>query len=310
MPSQMEHLDSAETVFFLRELMQIAAESYDVKYAKLKGAQNVPFRTDIDAAAETYLYRQFNSVGKAERVKGPDDKLPLVNTLGKEFTHKLAIYGTGFAYSVDEIRAGAKAGRPLDRMRAQVARKVIDQKIDDICFQGDADVGTLGLNTLTNVLDYTGSLDTSGSGSPNTLWSGKSADAILKDMNGLVTKIVHDTLEVESPTRILLPTNQYRQISTTARSTVSDTTILEFFQANNPDISVSSWERLGGAGSEAKDRMIGYDPQMMNLHLLMAIPYEQLAPQLDGWFYKVNVRCKLGGVVAPYPQSVCIADGI
>jgi hypothetical protein len=305
---KLERLDNAETVFFLRELMQIAAESYDVKYAKLKGAQNVPFRTDIDPAAETYLYRQFNSVGKAERVKGPDDKLPLVNTLGVEFTHKLAIYGTGFAYSIDEIRAGAKAGRPLDRMRAQVARKVIDQKIDDICFQGDADVGTKGLSNLSSTLTYTVTSD--GTGSPATLWSGKTPDQILGDLNGIVSRVVTATLEVEKPTRILLPTAQYRQISTTARSHVSDTTILEFFLANNPGTTVESWERLAGAAPGPLDRMIAYDPTMMNLHLLMAIPYEQLAPQLDNWYYRVNVRTKLGGVVAPYPQSVCYGDGI
>lgn len=300
-------LDAAENTFFQRELENIAAESYDKKYAELIGRKLVPTKA-IEAGAETHTYRQYDWRAKAAPMTDMADDLPLANTVGVEFTFKLQSSGLAFGYSDDEIRASMKAGRPLERERATACRLGLAQYVDNVCAVGDANFGFKGLTNLASTETYTVPNDGSTS---SKLWSLKTPDQILRDMNGMVSQVVVNSKGVEKPRRLLLPLAQMELITNTARSSTSDTTILEFFRGTRPDVEVMSWERLLLAGTGGTvDRMIAYNPSVSNLHLLMAIEYEQKAPQEQNFFYKVNARVKLGGVISPYPKSIIYGDGI
>lgn len=298
--------DAGETYFFARELEQILAEQFDIKKAQLKARQMLQSRP-VDRGVMSLTYRQFESFGKAKAIADHSDDLPLVNAKGLEFTQRMQSFGAAFEFSVEEIEAAARAGRPLERDRSDAARKVLDQKLDLIASLGDSSYDLKGLLSLTTTLTETATTKAAG----GTAWATATPDEILADLNAMVNKIVVSTLEVERPTRILLPTAQYQMVSQRARSAVSDTTILQFFKANNPGIEVMSWERLSLAGAGLTDtRAVAYDPAVMNVSLLMAIDFEMQAPQLKNYAYKVNCRMRTGGVIAPYPQSLCYMDSI
>jgi hypothetical protein len=306
-PKQYEHLDAAESVFFTRELETILTTQFTERLAPLKGVTMVPVDTSISPEDEIVTYREYKSFGKAKKLQDAGDDVPLANTQGTETSQRMQIYGAGFGYSIDEIRKSAKEGRPLEQARAAAAKKMLDLQLDDVASIGDSSAGLKGLLNLTSTNTYTVPADGTGS---SALWSAKSADLILRDMNGIVKKVVVDSLETERPTRVVLPTSQYELIKTTARSSTSDTTILKFFLENNPGIEVLSWQRAAGAGSGATDRMVAYDPNVLNLRLLLSVGFEALPPQQRNFFYKINCRMKTGGVIAPYPKSICFGDGI
>jgi len=303
---KIESLDAAENVFFQRQLEEIAAESFDVKYAELKGRKFLPTK-QLAAGAETYTYRQYDWRAKPAPMIDMADDLPLANTKGTEFSFSLRSFGLAFSYSLDEIQAAMKGGRPLERERAYATRQGLAQYLDDVCATGDSTFGLKGLLNIASTATYTVPADGTGS---SKLWTTKTPDQILRDMNGMISQVITDTKEVESPKRLVLPTAALQYISNTARSSTSDTTILEFFKGTRTDVEVVGWERNSAAGGSSDGRMVAYDPKLQNLHLLMSIEYEQLAPQQKNFVYVVNARLKTGGVVAPYPKSVIYGDGI
>ena len=299
-------LDASEAYFFARELEQIMVEQFDVKKAALKARLFVPQDTSIDPGADIVTYTQYESFGKAKRIKDFGDDVPMVGLNGEQFPQKMQSYGLGFNYSIGELRAAAKAGRPLERDRVDAVRRGIDQAFEDVAATGDADAGLYGLLNITAADTFTATNKTGG----GTAWSGALPDEILADLNGMVRQVKVNTKEVENISRILLPTEQYEIISNTARSSTSDTTILGFFLGNNPGIEVMSWERLSTAGSGGVTRMVGYNPDRMLVRQLVAVDFEMLAPQQVNMSYKVIAHMRTGGVISPYPKSICYSDSI
>lgn len=304
-------LDAAETVFFIRELSQLLAENFDIKYAKLKTLELLPVDGSVDPGSESVRYRQFDSAGSAKRLASLADDFPMVNVKGSEYEQRMQSYGAAFMYDVDEIRAAAKAGRPLEADRAQAVRKKLAQQLDDIGSLGDSVAGLTGLLNLSNTDTYTpASINASKHWQANDLTANKTPDQILADLNGMCAEVAINTKDIEHVKRIVLPIQQYQYIATTPRATISDTTILKFFQAARPEIEVTSWERLSTAGSGATTRAVGYDPDRLNVRMLMSVMFEQQAPQLKNMAYVVNCRFKTGGVISPFPKSVIYMDDI
>lgn len=299
------HLDAAENVFFQRELEQILTEQFDIKYAGLKARQLVPVNNNIDPGTESVTYRSFESVGAAKLISDYSADFPSVNVKGTESTSIIKSYGASFHYSIQELRAGARNGRGLDRMRAASARKVLDLALDNVASTGDSAASLKGLLNQSSTLTFTLGTKTAG----GLTWAVATSDEIIADLFGIVNKIRVDTKEVENPTRILLPTAMHTIAASKPRSSTSDVTVLNFFKMSNPGIEVMPWERLTGAGSGATNRIVAYDPQAMNVQLLMAVEYEQMVPEPRNMSYVVNCHMRTGGVIAPYPQSICYADG-
>lgn len=301
---QLPHLDAAQNYFFLRELEHVLGEQFEVLYATLKARSFIPTDNSIDPGAASVTVRQWDKVGTATAIADHAADVPLVNVFGAEGTQRMQDYGAGYSYTIPEIQAAAKAGRPLERDRAEACRRTIEQKIDNVLATGDSAYGLSGLINLSGVDTFTVPNGAGGS----TAWASKTADEILADMNGMISQVIQNTKEVESPTLLLMPTAQLQLISTRARSAVSDTTILQFFQGNRPGVRVDSWTKLGAAGAGGLDRMIAFDPNKTKVRALMAIEFEQAQPQLRNWAYVINARARTGGVVSSYPKSIITAD--
>lgn len=308
MAVQFTHLDATESTFFSRELEQIRAKNYNVKYAALKGLEFVPVDASLDPGVETVTYRQWDSVGVAKIVASYANDFPRADVLAAEFTSKIKSIGASFGFNVQEIRAARREGRPLDSMKAAACRKAIDQKIDTIVQTGDTATGLLGLLNQPNALTYT--IPSDGAGSAQTFAS-KTSDQVARDMHAAAHYIVSTTKEVERPDTMVLPLTQFMYVSVTRMSTIDATTILEFFLKTSGYItSVQSWLPLATAGSGGTTRMLVYRKDPDALQFLMPVPFEQFPPQEQGLEIVTYCHSRVGGVVAYYPLSICYADGI
>jgi hypothetical protein len=317
-PFNLPHLDAAENIFFQRELETILAEQFNVVYATLKGRMLIPTGPlGVDPWAETYTYDQYDSKGKAKHIADAADDFPMVKPTGLQFNNKVQMYGDAFGYSVQELQAAAAKNKPLDRTLAMIARDTIEQQVDALAFSGDTANGLKGITTLSNTLTQSPGTKASGSATNTTGWLDSSgnvvatADEMLSDLHQAYIKPVTSTLEVERPTRILLPTAQHAAAQKTPRSSISNTTVLEFFRATHENCEVMSWERLKGAGpANGYDLMIAYEPNPRKIRHVLPVDFTQQAPQLRNLKYIVNCYVRSGGVIAPYPQSICLCEGI
>ena len=301
------HFDSDESVFLLRQLDFIKSQTYDVKYAELKARKLIPVSSEADPGAEKIFYRQYDQTGIAKIVANYGDDLPRADVKGKEFFATVKTLASSFGYNIQEMRAAIYGNVPLEQRRANAARRAIAQKENRLAFFGDANSNLVGFFSNTNVPGVT--LPSDGTGA-SKLWSTKTADQIIRDMNLCANTVVSQSLGVEIPDTLLLPLDSYNYVASTARSANSDTTILNYFLQNNPYIKQVEWvNELLTAGSGSTRRMATYRRAPDVLTMEVPSDFEQLELQIKNLEYRVPCIERFGGVLIYYPLACAFADG-
>ena len=304
--SQYTNLDSAETMFFQRELEQVKAKSYDVLKAPLKAFELIPVDSTTAPGATTVTYEQYDSTGIAKIISNYADDLPTADVKGKEFHSTIKSIGNSYVYSKNDIRAAQFAGKPLNQRKANAAVEAHRQLMNKLAFFGDSEYGIQGLLTNSNIP----SAPVVAGAATTLTWATKTPDEILKDLNSAVSDMLDLTKGVEVPNTIVMPIAQYNYIATTARSANSDTTILEFFKGNNPGIEVMWATELKGAFAGGTDGFIVYNRNPNKLWMEIPMMVEMSPAQEKGLSYVVPCESKFGGVIIPYPLSLSFRYGI
>jgi hypothetical protein len=303
---QFTRLDAAENVFLERELEHVKATAYEVRYPELRAREFIPVAYDTPSGTETIVYQEYDAVGTAKLIASYSDDLPRVDVLSREVRAPVRGLGDSYGYSRQEIRAAMQARRPLVDRKARMARRAIEILVDEIASTGHVS-GLKGLLNIANALGYTVPADGTGT---SALWSTKSADLILRDLNGIVAYMVAQTKGVERPNTILLPEPQYDLIAGMPRSTVSDTTVLEFWRRTRPEITLDKWHRCAGAGASSTNRMVAYRKAPEVLWLEMPLEFDQTPPEQRGLSFVVACEARTGGVICPLPLAIAYGDGL
>jgi hypothetical protein len=305
-------LDSQESIFFDRELESVKSQSYDVKFPRLQFAEGsiVPISTEAGEGVQSITYETYEEMGIAKIISDYASDLPRADVKGKETTVPVRDLASSFGYSIREIKAARRTGKPLEARKANAARRAVMQQLDAIALSGDSDSGLSGFLSHPNISEVTLAAD--GATSQTTFEDKQlSPDKIIRDMNSLVSHIVDTTKGVEAPDTLLMPHAQYELIANTPRSSTSDTTILEWFLRNTPHIkSVVPVAKLKGAGTGGTDVMVAYENNPANLTLEIPDPFQILAPEQRGLEYVVPALLSTAGVVVYYPLSVAKAEGV
>lgn len=299
-------MDAGDGVFFARELEYIKAKPYNKKYAGIEFRDRFPISHEAGEGAQTITYQSYDHTGQSKLIDSYATDLPRADIRGKEVPIPVKQYGIQYGYSTEEIRASQMAGKGLDAKRATAAMEGNERTFDAIAFDGNEDEGLYGLFTFPNI-----PLTTVATGAAaGTEWSTKTAEEILYDMNNAVSVMADTTKMVEVPDTLMLPVSQYNYIRQTARSSVSDKTILQYFKDNNPDIEVVPSNRIKGKGTGGAEVMVLYrnDPDAISVEIPME--FKQHAPQLKSLRWDIPCEAKIGGFLAYYPLSVAIWEGI
>jgi len=308
MKFQSLNFDAGETAYFARELEAVKSASYDIKFPELMAFSIFPISSDTPEGAQSITYNQYESTGKARIISNYADDLPTANIMGKQFISAVKSVGISYQYSQDDLRASLMTGKGLPQRIADAARLGNDQKVNDLAFFGDDDYNIFGLFNNPNIPSASVANDGVG---PSTLWSTKTPDQIIRDMNDLVNGIRVLTKDVERANTLLLPISQYAFISSTPRSSTSDTTILDFFKRANEDIKdVIAIEQCAGAGPLGVDVMVAYNRNPGKLTLEIPMPYKQYNPQERNLNLYIPCESKFGGLLTYYPLSMSIGEGI
>lgn len=301
-------LDANEAIHFARQLEFVKSQAYDVKRPALSAMALFPVDTSVPAGASTVTYRQYDAVGMAKVIANYADDLPRADVTAKEFTSPVRGVGISYGYSVQEIRASAFAGTSLDSKKMRAAQRGHEMTINQLAWSGDTAAGIPGFLTNANIPAYTVPADGTSS---SKLWSAKTPDLILRDMNGIVNSVYTVTKGVHKPNELWIPQAQYALISSTARSSTSDTTILEFFLNANPFIErVIPVVELTGAGAGGTDLMVAAENMADNYQLVIPMAFMQHAPQQVNLEFTVPCESRCGGVIIEYPLAFAIGSGI
>lgn len=288
-------------VFLARELEIILSRAFEVEYADIKYSSLIPISTEVGPGADSYTYRVFDKQGSMKVIGDKAQDLPRADVLRKEVTLPVRSIGGSFAYTVQETRAASMVpGMNLEQRRANAVRRAYEEKVQEIAYFGDTPSGMKGLfnnNQVDKVV-------------PDKWFDTPSVttDEMLALLNEVPTRLVQNSNMKEMPNTMLVPYSVYRIISTTPRSTTSDTTVMEFFLRTNPMISaiepVNELEASKSGGALSKDRILVYDRSPDKLQLHIPQPLEFLPPLRQALEFSVAAHARVGGLALYYPKSM------
>ena len=292
-------------VFLARELETILARTFEVEYADIKYSSLIPISTEVGPAANSFTYRVFDKQGSMKIIGDRADDLPRTDVLRKEVTYPVRSIGGSFAYTIQETRAAATVpGLNLEQRRANAVRRAYEEKVQEIAFFGDAASGMKGFfnNDQVDKLVPDHWFDT----------ADVTTDEMLQLLNEAPTRLVQNSNMKEMPNTMLVPYSVYRTISTTPRSSTSDTTVMEFYLRTNPMITsiepINELEAAKSGGALSKDRIVVYDRSPDKLQLHIPQPLEFLPPLRKNLEFSVAAHARIGGLALYYPKSVMVLE--
>jgi hypothetical protein len=292
-------------LFLARELETILARAFEVEYADIKYSSVIPVSSEVGNGADSFTYRVFDKQGSMKVIGDKAKDLPRADVLRKEVTHPVRSLGSSFAYTVQETRAAAMVpGMNLEQRRANAVRRAYEEKVQEIAYFGDSPSGMKGFfnNNQVDKLVPDHWFDT----------ADITTDEMLQLLNEPATRIVQNSNMKEMPNTMLVPYNVYRIISTTPRSTTSDTTVMEFFLRTNPMITaiepINELEAGKSGGALSKDRVICYDRSPDKLQLHLPQPLEFFPPVRNELEFTVAAHARVGGLALYYPKSAIVLE--
>lgn len=325
----MHILDSVGSVFFERQLEFLKAKTFDVEYADLPARTIFPTTNEAGPGKRTITYSVFDKVGQAKLVGNMADDLPRADVSGRQVTIPVKVLGISFGYDIQEIQSSQVAGGlPLDQRRSDAAARGMEESINTIGFNGEGDLLTSD-GALPGLFNnpYVPRAAVADGASGDTRWSTKTPDEILADINTLFSTINVDSKLIERPNTLLLPVAHYNFINSTPRSSVSDTTILQYVVNNSQFISsaedIMPINELAGAvtiintfvpggitGNDSDDLMIAYDRSADKLEFEIPVELTFLPVQERGLTFIVPAYSNIAGLNIYFPGSMFFAGGI
>ncbi len=322
--------DASQTMMFARQLEYIYTQTYDILYPQLKARSLVPVDTRVPSGAESFTYRSYEKKGQAKIVHNYSDDFPNADAVANEFQQKIVSLGCSYKFSIQDMRAAAMAGVPLEAKKAEAARWAMESLLEDLAATGDNSGLTpmLGLANGFGILSTTKvSPNTANGGDVTGSWAAQihaaqagagitaaTVSAIVGDVQALWTNIHNTTLGVHEMNTLALPTIAYGVLATTMRAPgFTDDTILNYIMkllAPQGLREIVFWNRLDTAGAAGATRMLGYEKSDQNEGLIISQEFEQFAPQPKGMEFTIPCHMRSGAVEVRYPKSVAYMDGI
>lgn len=260
----------------------------------------------------TVVYSQ-EDVGQAEFLAGAAFDMPYASNKMAQASKPFYLAGIGYEWNTQEMQRAAKLGRALSSDKARAAKQAADKFVYSVGMTGktpagDAEKGWTGF--VNNASAPSAQVAADGTGS-SRLWSAKTPDLILRDINAALTAVETGTSETHVANTLVLPTSAYNYIAT-VRVGDTNATILSYLLANNvagEGLTILKSRALETAGTGSTTRMIAYDrdPQVIKFHL--PGPHTFLDPfRKSSMTYEVAGIMNVGGVEVRLPKAIVYRD--
>lgn len=294
------------------QLTYIERQVYETVYPDIQYADLIPVDTSAPEWIKSVTYMSTDKVGQADWFHAASKDLAFadVNRSKNETTVEMA--NIGYEYNLEEIGQAIMLGIPLTADRAQAAVRAYEEFVDDAALRGKPE------KNFNGFIDYPGIPTTLASiEAGHTVWTQKSADAILADVNAAITGMYVSTKTVEIADTLLLPVEALMILSV-KRIPDTDITVLDFLRTKNvytlqtgASLMIRGVRGLETAGENGSGRMIAYrrDPAVVKMHIPMPhrfMPVFQTGPLT----FAVPGIFRLGGVEVRRTQAVRYVDGI
>lgn len=301
--------------FMQQQASYIEPTVYEVQYPDIQYPDLVPVDTSGNEWAKSKTFYSSDKVGQANWFHHMANDMPFADIVRTKFEQGIEMAGIGYYYTLEELGVAMQVpNMNLTAERGDAARRAYEEFMEVVAFTGDFAKGWTGLTNDAGVTAGTATADGTGS---SPLWSTKTADQIIRDVNSVLTGIYTGSQTVEMADTLLLPITQFTQLATKRIDNTTASAMGWLQQYNtytavtNQQLTIRAVRGLETAGAGGTARMIAYrnDPQVLKLHLPM--PHKFLGVmQVTPLRYDVPGIFRTGGLEIRRPGSVRYLDGI
>lgn len=287
-----------------RDLKALDKRVYEPKTSELKARSIFALKTDIPAGARTYSYNILTRSGAAKILAPGANDIPLVDADLEEDVVKIYSIAAAFGIDAQEVREAAMLNMPIDTTKAELVRKAIAEKENQIAFVGESEYNIKGITNATGVQVFAVPQGTS----TKTTWADKTGDEIVDDI--LTAKGKVDILNGHEADTLLLTPAAKQIIQRKVYNEFTKQTVLQYLQSENTFARIETVNDLEKKGTAKSDVFVVLDSSadVVELGIPMDItrhPEEYAFPRT-----KVPYEMRTTGLIVRYPMAIVRGDGI
>lgn len=311
--------------FYIGELERLDQTLHEPLVAVTWG-RDIDLREDVSMAdeASSFTNSTFAAAGSIQSsgknlVGKATNAIPGVGVDIGKTASPLYLWAMELGYTIPELLSAQQMGRPIDEQKYAGMQLKWQMDIDEMVYIGDTTLGKYGLVNSTAVTTGFVALN---AGSTSRLWTKKTADEILNDVNALITACWQAAGFAVCPNKLLLPPAQFAYITSQKVSSAGNISILSFLEDNcislkingkKLDIQPLKWLTgrgvAAGSPSAATDRMVVYTQSKERVRYPL-VPLQRTPLEYRSIYHLTTYFGKLGVVEVVYPETVMYADGI
>lgn len=297
--------------FLTDQLQHIIPGVLRKPYPEIVYSRICPVSFEVNPGATSIKRTLWDRTGSFDLIADAADDLPRSGVKVGEIVNEIREFGGSFDYTQGELLAAKMANVNLTTEKADAVRDAYERRNNLTCLFGRAGTGLKGMlnHPAIDRVVVTGNNSDAWFNDPNT-----TPQQMLDLLNFGVTQMRLNSKQVEQPNAVLMGESDYRIVSTTCRSSTSDTTVLDLFQKMNPGITsvepINELDPANSNGNLTARRMLFYrkDPTKGKFHI--PLPLTFLPPQPRNLKFVVPSMSKLGGFIPEFPLAfLYIQDG-
>lgn len=300
--------------FLVSQISHIEQEVYRTQYPEIVYSQLVPIDSSANEWAKSVTYYSMNMVGEARWLSNMATDMPYADINRNKFEQGIEMAGIGYNYTIEELGQSMMVpGLNLTGEKAEAARFSYESFMDRHAMSGSVAKNVTGLFNNPGVPVVTAAAGASSS----TLWSSKTADEIIEDVQDALTGVYAGSNTVEMADTVLLPITQLQRL---ANIRIPNTygNALDYLAKYNvytfttgAPLTIRGVLGLDTAGTDGGGRMVVYrkDPRILKLHVPM--PHRFLPVfQRSAIAFDIPGIFRVGSVEVRRPNAMRYVDGI
>jgi hypothetical protein len=301
----------SEGAFLADQLQHIIPGVLRKPYAEIVYPKICPVSFEVDPGATSIKRTIWDRTGNFDLISDAADDLPVSGVKVGEIVNETREFGGSFHYTQSELLSAKMAGVALTSERADAVRDAYERRNNLTCLFGRAGTGLRGMlnHPAIDRVVVTGNSSDAWFNDPNT-----TPQQMLDLLNFGKTQMRVNSKQVESPNAVLMGESDHRIVSTTCRSSTDNTSVLELFMKQNPEITsvepINELDPANSGGNLTARRMLFYrkDPTKGKFHIPLPLTFRP--PQPKNLKFVVPSMSKSGGFIPEFPLAfLYIEDG-
>ena len=265
-----------------------------------------------------YFVNYGTTGGNADGILGgQSNAIPAMQADIQKTPYKVFSWGHLFRVPFVDQEKLQNIGRNLEEILTKGIGLNYQKTIDQLVYKGFAAYGVTG---LVNDANITAAAVANNAGATSKLWTAKTPDEILYDVNTIIVQAwaasEYDLSGI--PNHIMIPPAQFAYIVSTKVSTAGNVSILNYLLENNVaksqgvDLVIVPSRWCVGSGAGSTDRMVAYvnDEDKVNFDLTVPLTRIMTQPVVTEMAYVTAYAAQMGQVKFLYTQCARYGDGI